>query len=326
MVSSQHGVRVKRSIRLVAWLLVSIPFVSAGCAPANGGTPGSPAVQENLPITGTIYTIVFENHGVDAVFSPGDTYLNQLRAEYGSAAAYLTNVHPSLPNYIVMTSAGTGGIGDDGPPRAHAIDGSDHLADQLEAGGISWRAYMEGMGEPCGLEDVGTYRVKHDPFAYYTSITSDPERCSEHIVDFDQEFATDLESNRYQFMWITPDICDDMHDCPPSASDAWLARVIPEIMASRGYQEGGAIFLLWDEGDADATYAWSLAFGRAQNIPAIVISDHLVSPGFESDTTYGHDSYLATIEDAFGLPRLPSTEGSTPMADFFVADPSAPSP
>ena len=45
------------------------------------------------------------------------------------------------------------------------------------------------------------------------------------------------------------------------------------------------------------------------------------APGFVSNTTYGHDSYLATMEDAFGLPRLPTTVGSTSMADFFVADP-----
>lgn len=312
---------MSRSIRLVPWLLLTLPFATTGCGPANGGTPGSPAVQENLPITGTIFTIVFENHGVDAVFSSQDTYLNQLREQYGTAAAYLANTHPSLPNYILMTSATTGGIGDNGPPSAHSIDGSEHLADQLEAGGITWRAYMEGMGEPCGLEDVGDYRVKHNPFAYYTTLSGDGDRCREHVVDFDESFEADLASNRYQFMWITPDICNDMHDCSPQQSDAWLARVIPQIMASPGYREGGAIFLLWDEGDTDATYAWSLVFGRPQNIPAIVISEHLVEPGFVSNTTYGHDSYLATVEDAFALPRLATTVGSTPMADFFLSDP-----
>lgn len=288
--------------------------------PANAGVPGSPDVVE-LPITGTIFTIVLENHGVDAVFNQDNPYLSELATRYGTADAYLVNVHPSLPNYIHMTSGHTNGIGDNGPPAEHSIDGTDHLAEQLDAAHIPWRAYMEGMGEPCMLEDVGTYAVRHNPFAYYTSITSDPQRCAEHVVDFDQHFAEDLAANTYQYMWVTPDLCDDMHDCSTTTADQWLEQVIPQMMASPGYREGGAIFLLWDEGDADATYAWSWVFHRPQNVPFVLISESLVEPGFVSDTRYHHDSYLATIEDAFGIPRLPATVGSTPMSDFFPADP-----
>ena len=48
-----------------------------------------------------------------------------------------------------------------------------------------------------------------------------------------------------------------------------------------------------------------------------MVSERAAAPGFVSDVLYSHDSYLATIEDAFGLPRLPSTADSTPMADMF---------
>jgi hypothetical protein len=101
--------------------------------------------------------------------------------------------------------------------------------------------------------------------------------------------------------------------------DEWLARVIPQIMESPGYREGGAIFLLWDEGNTDLSYAASYLFHVPQNIPFVLISENLVSPGFHSNTTYGHDSYLATLEDLFEMPRLPTTVDSTPMADFFFA-------
>lgn len=306
------------SLRLA--LLPLAALAVAGCGPANAGVPGRSDVVE-LPITGTIYTIVLENHGVGAVLGGANPYLSSLAAEYGTGNAYLVDVHPSLPNYIHMTSGSTAGIGDNGPPAAHSIDGTDNLADQLEAGGITWRAYMDGMGEPCAVEDVGRYAVRHDPFVYYTSLTSDRARCEEHVVDFETHFTDDLAANRFQFMWVTPDVCNDMHDCPTTTTDEWLSRVVPQILASPGYQEGGAIFLLWDEGDADATYAWSVAFHRPQNVPFILISEHLVSRGFVSNTRYAHDSYLATVEDAFGLPRLSTTVHSTPMADFFLADP-----
>ncbi len=309
--------RISRAT-LAALPLLLLPLFSA-CSASNSGSAGTPDVVA-LPITGTIYTIVFENHGVDAVFDPKNTYFNQLAQEYGTADAYLANDHPSLTNYMRMTSGTNQGFGDNGPPSQHQADGSDNLADQLDAAGITWRAYMEDMVDPCRMTDNGKYAVKHNPFVYYTSLTNDQARCDEHVVDFDQHFTEDLAANQYKYMWITPNMCHSMHDCDTTVGDAWLAEVIPQIMASPGYQEGGAIFVLFDEGDADATYAWSLVFKRPQNVPAIVISDKLVYPGFVSDTTYTHNSYLATIEDAFGLPRLATTQEATPMADFFIPD------
>lgn len=311
-----------RSIRSVPPLAALAGAFLAACGPANGGVPGSSEVVE-LPITGTIFTIVFENHGVDSVINPDNPYVWELADRYGTAEAYLANDHPSLPNYIVMTSGSAQGIGDDGPPSSHPLDTRDNLAAQLDAAGIPWRAYMEGMGEPCRLEDVGEYAVKHNPFAYYTSLTSDPERCRERVVDLDANLDADLAADTYRFVWITPDMCNDMHDCPTTTGDEWLRDLIPRLMASPGYQRGGAIFVTFDEGDTDASYAASYVFGRPQNIPFIVISEALVEPGFISNTRYDHRSYLATIEDAFGLPRLPTTVDATPMADFFGAAPPA---
>ncbi len=116
-------------------------------------------------------------------------------------------------------------------------------------------------------------------------------------------------------MWITPNKCNDTHDCPPATGDKWLQQIIPQITASDGYKQGGAIFILWDEGGIDGTYV----FGGKQTIPFILVSEKLVSRGFSSDTLYDHASYLATVEDLFGLPRLATTKTATPMADFFGA-------
>lgn len=306
-----------RAARLLSAMSITSALWLNACGPANPGVPGSSDVVKDLPIKGTIFTIVFENHGAGSVLDPKNPYISDLASRYGTADAYLANVHPSLPNYLLMTSGSTHGVGDDAPPADHPLDGTDNLADQLEAANVSWRAYMEDMGDPCTLEDSGDYAVRHNPFVYYTSLSDDEARCDEHIVDMDEHLATDLAENTYRFMWITPNLCNDMHDCPTTVSDDWLKRVIPQLMASPGYRDGGAIFLLWDEGSTDVSYVASYVFHRAQNIPFVLISEHLVSPGFISNTTYGHDSYLATIEDALGMPRLPTTVDSTPMADFF---------
>lgn len=295
--------------RLAFGLSVAIALVT-GCAPNNPGVPGSPAVTHPR-LDGTIFTIVFENENADRVLVPENANFYALSQTYGRADAYVTAVHPSLANYIVMTSGETHGItASDDPATNVAIEGSDNLADQLDGGGVPWRAYMESMGEPCRMESREPYRANHDPFLYYTSMASDPARCAEHVVDFDERFAEDLASDAYRFMWITPNQCHNGHNCPMASADAFLGEVLEQILASPGYRAGGAIFILFDEGHLRILDAGA-------NIPAIVVSDRLVLPGYVTDTRFDHRSYLATIEDIFGLDRLPTTVDATPLGEFF---------
>jgi phosphatidylinositol-3-phosphatase len=303
---------------MVAWPTVLLASFLAACGP--DGVEGSSGVAE-LPITGTIFTIVFENHSDDVV-EDDMPYLESMANAYARADAYYAEHHPSLPNYLIMTSGKDHDVDDDEGPRHHRLGGTDNLADQLDAAGVSWRAYMEDMGEPCVLDDRGLYAVRHDPFVYYTSLADDAARCQDRVVDMAQHFSADLASGEFDYMWITPNDCNNMHDCSAETADAWLSQVIPQIMASPGYQAGGAIFILWDEGGPDLTYA----FGGQQTIPFVLISELLVSRGFVSNILYSHDSYLATIEDAFGMPRLATTLHSVPMADFFDAPQGPPAP
>jgi phosphatidylinositol-3-phosphatase len=291
--------------------LASIPAVLLISACINGpdGIEGNSDVAD-LPIEGTIFTIVLENHDTDVVDEM--PYLQGLADAYASADAYYADHHPSLPNYLQLLAGTDQDVSDDDGPDKHQLD-SENLASQLDQAEIPWRAYMEDMGEPCLMRDEGLYAVRHNPFVYFTSVTRDQARCKEHIVDMDAHLAQDLGSNAYRYMWLTPNDCNNMHDCEPGASDKWLSEIIPQIMQSEGYKNGGAIFVLWDEGGQDASYL----FGGKQGIPAVVVSDRIVSPGFVSDVLYSHDSYLATVEDALGLPRLTSTADSTPMADIF---------
>ena len=89
-------------------------------------------------------------------------YLSALATQYGVATNYHAVASPSLPNYLALTSGETFGIEDDDfhplPPGG--------IGEQLSAAGITWRAYMEGMGQDCRT-DTETYVVKHDPFAFY---------------------------------------------------------------------------------------------------------------------------------------------------------------
>jgi len=285
----------------------------SGCAlnAANPGVPGKPDVKAP-DVTGTVFTIVFENHAQSEVLKPDAPTFLSLSQSYGNANAYISSTHPSLPNYIEMTSGDKHGIANDnGPTGPNVIAGNDNLADQLDAAGVKWRAYMEDMGEPCKMESAGLYAVHHNPFVYYSSLAEDKPRCEEHVVDMAQHLDEDLAADKYDYVWITPNMCNNMHDCPPATADAWLKTTVDKLMASPGYKAGGAIFILFDEGSLRI-------LGAAADLATIVVSDKLVSPGYTTDTRFDHASYLATLEDIFQMPRLPTTQNATPMDEFFV--------
>ena len=268
----------------------------------------------NPDVTGTVFTIVFENEAATDVFGPSAPFFTKISTTYGLATAYTSSTHPSLPNYIMMTSGSTNGIITDNDPTANIpLQTHDNLAHQLDAKGVMWRAYMESMGEPCNMSSSNLYSAHHDPFLYYTDVTQGA--CAQHVVDFDQNFDADLASGLYKFMWITPNMCDDMHNCEANVADAWLEKTVTKIMAADAYKNGGAIFILFDEGSSRAP-------GATADLPTIVISPNLANPGKPVSTPFTHASYLATVEDIFGLGRLPTTQNATPMSEFFK--PAAP--
>ena len=290
--------------------------LAAGCG-SNVGSQSIAAVTKPN-VTGTVFTIIFENENALQVLMPSNPNFYTLSQANGRAASYVSSTHPSLPNYIFLMSGSTDGVTTDNDPADNIrIPGTADLPDQLEVAGVPWRAYMESMGKPCNFDSTDLYSAHHNPFLYYDSIAGDPARCAERVVDFDQSFQADLDSGAYKYMWITPNMCDDMHNCPGPVADAWLGKTIAQITASKAYQNGGAIFVLFDEGS-------QRYLGTSAELPTIVMSPNLVAPHFVSQTMFDHGSYVATIEDIFDLPRLPTTVGSTPMSEFFSPRPSSP--
>jgi len=293
--------------------IVSV-LAATGCQlnASNPGVPGKPDVTHPA-IDGTVFTIIFENHEESEVLKPDLPTFFGLAEKYGTADAYITDLHPSLLNYLVMTSGDDQGVGNSDGPDKNGTDDPNNLGAQLDAAGVEWRAYMENMGEPCKMQsnDAKDYVVNHNPFVYYSTLTDDMAHCKDRVVDFDEHFEEDLAADKYQYMWITPNMCNNMHNCSPDVADAWLKKTVDKIMASPGYKKGGAIFVMFDEGSVRI-------LGAEANLATIIVSDRLVEPAYSTDTRFDHTSYLATIEDIFQMPRLPTTKDATPMGELFV--------
>ena len=252
-----------------------------------------------------VVVIVLENHAFESVIgSPQAPYLNAFANRWGLATGYSGVSHPSLPNYLAMIGGSTFGITSD---CTNCFLNAPSLPDRLEAAGKTWNGYMEGMPSPCLIGSSGLYAQKHNPFIYFDPIRNDPARCA-RVVPY-SSLATDFASpaTAPNFAFITPNLCNDGHDCALSTTDAWLTREVPAIMLSPAFANSRSLLVItFDEGA-----------GGSDRV-ATVLAGSGVKSGFRSAVTYDHYSLLRTVESLWSLtPLAAGDERATPMADFF---------
>jgi hypothetical protein len=265
-----------------------------------------------------VVVIVMENAEYGEVIGArAAPYVTALAHRYGVATASFAMTHPSLPNYLALTSGSTHGISSD--CTSCSVSGQN-IVDQLERAGLSWRAYMEDLPRPCftGAE-AGEYAKKHDPFAYYSDIVRSPVRCG-RIRGFGA-LGSDLRAGRLPtYAWITPNLCDDGHDCGVAAGDRFLTRTVPSLLSELG--PDGLLLLTWDEGSSSAGCCRGAAGGRV----ATVVAGPRVRPGARENRPLDHYGVLGTIEEVLGLPALggAADPGNGRLSALFTSLPHIP--
>lgn len=257
--------------------------------------------------------VVMENHSYKQVIGgPGTTarktapYLNQIADKCGLATKFRARTHPSLPNYIALTSGHTWGLTRDCEP---AVCAQKHpsIFGQLKRAGRGWRTYAESMNINCGLRSFGRYAARHNPATYYPDVRTD---CRKWDVPFGTltggRFLDDLRNNRLASLsLVVPDLCSDTHDCKTPTGDAWLARVLPMVIASPAYRAGKtAVFITYDEGAGGTRGENCLSAGdESCHIPTVVLAP-AIKPGTRASTSLNTYSMLKATEQMFGLPPL----------------------
>jgi phosphatidylinositol-3-phosphatase len=313
-VTRQIWSSAKRLSRLPAWaMLVAVAFglgvvvgpiaVSAGTVSTSSSSGPSRGVS---PLK-HVFVIMMENTSYDDLLAPSNTntaFIQQLAANNGLATNYFGVTHVSLPNYIATTSGQTWGSNSDDIAQAPLFD-HRNLVDQLEAAHVSWKAYMEDLPSPGDLVTEtpdGLYVRKHNPFLMYPDVYNNPARANK-VVPLTQ-LSTDLSTGRVpQFVWITPNICNDMHggapSCPfPSSptdplqaalyqdGDNFLRTWVTAITQSKAWTGHSAIFITWDEG----SFADDPPFGPNDIRPG---PDSPILPATPADPTTGGGGDLA---------------------------------
>lgn len=244
---------------------------------------------------------MLENRGYAATLGTcsADPYLCSLASHYASAVAWYGSGHPSLPNYLAVTSGSTQGCSSDS--CAPGIAASD-LGGRLSAAGIPWDAYMESMPSACfSGGSSGSYARKHNPFAYYTDNAS---RCHDFPYPGVGGLLATLDSRTPpDFVWITPNLTDDMHDGTVTQGDNWLKANLAPVLSSPWFTGfNSTVIVTMDENDHQSTPAGG-------QVPMVVISSR--ARGVGAITSHGnHYGTLRSIEEVFGLTLLGSARSA----------------
>lgn len=278
-----------------------------------------------------LVVIVLENHGLgDILGSSSAPFMNQLASTYGIALNYTAVNHPSLPNYLALLSGQefySWSAGDCGPAPSCSAGAASNIVDSLESKGLSWKAYMEDYPSSCGsqcspggcfLGDSGSYAARHNPFVYFDDIANSTSRCNRIVPanstdssSLDGALLSDLSSpsTSSNLMWLTPNLCNDMHDCSVSKGDTYLSEIVPKILDSNLFtHQKAALFITFDEGNAQYPNDQVYSVWAGRN----------VKTSFDSNLPFSHFSLLSTIEQVWHLdPLTQSDSTASPMTEFF---------
>ena len=303
--------------------LAAIVTAALAAAPHNAQADTAPA---------PLIIVVMENHGYTSVV--GNTampYFNTLWSEGENRTGPVTDYtqmyavsHPSLPNYLAISSGSTWGTSGSDNVSAGEFQGPS-LWDQLTAAGISWGIDEEAMPSACFAASTyndtsaggtdGQYVLRHNPGTPYAPVYTSSER--QNV----QPLSALNTSSLPAVSFVTPNLCDDEHGIPSGSydpfsncvkgttalvqrGDFWLQSHVTAWAAA-----GADVLITWDEGGTNAG-ANGTTNGGGQI--ASLLTGPAITAGTDS-AQYSHYSVLAGIERRYGLPFLQNAGTANPL-------------
>ncbi|MGN6253688.1 MAG: alkaline phosphatase family protein, partial [Solirubrobacterales bacterium] len=320
-----------------------LPPAPEGAPASEPETPAPTPTEPELPEAGPVkhvFLISLASPGYEAAFGAA-SQMPYLSATLRPQGVLLTNYsllsEASLPNGIATISGQK-------PTAATSADCPDYekcvfpvetltLADQLGSARFTWRAYLEGMTDPTTEQPgdcvhpepgatetptLGGYAPRLNPFVYFHSLL-DLGDCATGDVPA-TELAKDLKTigSTVNFSYLSPNLCNAgfLDQCPEgapagaAAADAYLAKVVPEILASPAYTRDGLLIVAFGAADP-APPAEPAAAPPANPLKtgALLVSPLLV-PNSTDGAHYDPYSLLRSTEELFGLEPLGAAAGA----------------
>ena len=281
------------------WAMAALLSASCGGSSHGGGTPP--------PSSSHVVVVMEENHSYSQVIGNSSMpYLNSLVSQYGLATQYYADVHPSIGNYLMLTTGQVETIDD-------AFTGTisdDNVVRELVKASKSWHSYAESLpnvGYVGG--DVYPYLRHHNPFTFLTDVNGTPQ--ASNIVPF-TEFPADVSSGTLpDYSFVVPNALDDAHDGTLAQADQWLQANIEPLIKSSVFQSNGVLMIVFDE-----SVMTDLSNGGGH--VAVVVVGPRAKKGFQSTTMYQHQSTLRLVLSSLGVNSFPGAAATAPdMGEFF---------
>ena len=297
------------SITLAVAILAAVAAVQLACGGYSAGSSSNPSpTPATLPTFSHVFLVVEENHSFTEVIGNSSMpYLNGLASKYALAKQYFANAHPSIPNYLMLTTGQMETLND----NFSGTIGDDNVVRELVSVGKTWKTYQESIPSAGYLGgDAPPYVRRHNPFSLLSDVQNNPAQAA-NIVPF-TPFATDLANNSLpNCSFIVPDVNNDAHDGTLATADSWLQSNMAPLIASSTFQSGGLLVILFDEGELS-----DFNHGGGQ-VAAVIVSSNS-KPNFQSQTLYQHQSTLRLVLEALGVKKFPGQAATAPeMAEFF---------
>jgi phosphatidylinositol-3-phosphatase len=264
-----------------------LALLLAGCVSSAGAQVPSIAFAGATPLAGPhgsqVTIILMENKDYQRVVgNPQAPYLNTKLIPQGVLLRNSHAVgHPSEPNYLALFSGSTQGINGDQCPVYFT---RTNIASELIAAGKTFAGYSESMPRD-GYKGCyrGLYDRNHNPWVEFRNV---PETDNLVYHGFPKNVAS--------FVWITPNLCHDTHDCPVNVGDRWLSKNLPPIIAWDNRHDG-LLILTWDEAAPD--------INRRNHIATVLVGP-MIRPGAMDAENVDHYSVLRTIEKILNVPCI----------------------
>jgi phospholipase C len=254
-----------------------------------------------------VVVVVEENHSYSSVIgNSAMPYINGLAQQYGLAAQYYGNAHPSLPNYLMMTT----GLMQTSSDTFSGTISDDNVIRELAKAGKSWKCYAESLPSTGPATDVYPYVRRHNPFSYLSDLQGNTPQSANIVAS--TQLATDIVNNSLpQYSFVAPNLLNDAHDGSLAQADAWLKANIAPLIASPAFQASGLLIITFDEGDQS-----DIAHGGGHVATVIVSSKS--KKNYTSQTVYQHQSLLRLTLAASGVGTFPGAAAIAPdMTEFF---------
>src|SRR4051794_36926660 len=272
-------------------------LVSAADPQRSGPVPARTAPP---PIT-KVLPFVVENHSLTQM-QTSMPYVYRLARKYAYADHYQAITHPSLPNYLAITSGGTQGVTDDADPAAHPLGGQT-VFDQALALGRTATIYADSMTSRCQLSNEGRYAVRHNPWTYFVDGRA---ACQRHDVPV-RRLAADTKAGRLPNAgMVIPDLVHDAHDAALGTADAWLKTQIKLVRSGADWKSGRlAIVVTADEDD----------YNGDNTVLTVVASRYQAQQVVHTPLT--HYSLTALYDAVLGATPLGAAAGAPSMVSAF---------